>query len=1335
MHTKHSGENGSFPIAIIGMGCRFPGADGPGSFWNLLRENIDAVSPVPPDRYDVSAVYDPTPATAGRTVSRHGGFLEDPYGFDAAFFGISPVEAKSMDPQQRLLLHVTWEALEAAGIPPSSLAGTRTGVFIGQATSEYAEVTRPAAGSSVWEATGSRIRAITAGRISYTLDLRGPSMVVDTACSSSLVALHAARQSLLTGDSELAIAGGVNIVLSPEDSIAYSQGGMLSPQGRCRFGSAEADGFVRSDGVGVVVLKPLHEALRGGDPVLAVLLGSVVTNDGRGSGLLLKPSAEGQADMLRQACRSAGIEPWQLDYVEAHGTGTPVGDGVELQALSEAALPGRPAGRPLKVGSVKTNIGHAEAAAGMAGLIKAVLIARHGIIPASLHQGTPHPLLADGTSPIEVVTANEPVEKAGRQALLGISSFGLSGTNAHAVIGEYLPAPDRPADNQRQMQDGSPHLLVLSARSDTALRKLAKSFAEYLSPEGNGRAYALRDVCAAAATRRDAHPYRLWVTGDSRADVSAKLRSLASGESIEDGGIAQAGFNGVRRAVFVFPGQGSQWLGMGRDLMASSPAFHTALERCDRAIRAELGWSVIGLFTSDAEEFPAEVELVQPALWAMQVALAAAWQEKGIDPDVCVGHSMGEVAAAHVAGALSLEDAAAVICRRSQLMKRAAGRGAMLAVELSADEARLAISRHADNVCIAAENAPTSTIIAGDRTALAQIEAELRSRGVLCQLVKVNVASHSPHMDALREHLLDQLADLEPTASTTDMISTVHDRRVRGPELDGRYWADNLRRPVRFATAVKTLGIEAESVFLEVSPHPVLVTSVEETLSAWAITGAAMPSLRRDRDERVQLMQAVGRLFAHGGHVAWDRWYGEAVRPVALPPYPWDSKQFRPDAVSTTGGKTCVREVSLAALTATGWDDAVQLRGIRPIPAAVYLATLLNTASEAMPGAMLALEDMELGDELVDAHDADRISLRITLKEADGRSSRPALVEAVHNAGPGPIRCATGLLRTVDGADTREAHGALDAALARCRHYLPASGFRTLARRRGLEIGEAFEGVEQLWRRDGEAVARLRLPKAGLPAAWETGLHPLVAAWPLTGAQDADSCTYVATGFDRVQLFGDLTEEFWSISSFTPASGTDPARGNVVLLTREGRVLAELTGIRLRRLAGEAVREASVLSAVISRLSRLTLPVGASPGNSMASLLGRLISRPDRSADGAAPPRARHVRAASPVSCERSQIRATRTGTGRGARTEPPQSSRSADADTLLRNAAAVLGMAVTDIDLRRPFRDYGLDSLMAAQLRQRLRKETGLEVTAGRLLGADSIGSIARSLADDLLV
>ncbi|MFD9903744.1 type I polyketide synthase [Streptomyces sp. NPDC059063] len=1338
------------PIAIVGMGCRFPGIESVDDLWDVLVANTDTVTRVPRERFDIGDRYDPAPMTPGRTVSRHAGLLTDPFGFDAAFFGISPVEARDMDPQQRLLLHVVWEALESAGIRPSHLAGGRGGVFVGQATSEHAETDPRADEPDVRSLVGSRLRAVTAGRISYALDLRGPSVVLDTACSSSLVAVHAARQSLLTGESDLCVAAGVSVLMSPRDFIAYSQGDMLSPEGHCRFGDARADGFVRSEGVGAVVLKRLDDALRDGDPVRAVLLGSAVTNDGAASGLLIRPSVAGQAEMVREACAVAGIKPSELDYVEAHGTGTTIGDGVELQALAESAGANRPEDRPLLTGSVKTNLGHAEAAAGIAGLIKTALMIRHGVVPASLHLDEPHSLLAQEGFPVRVVTRNQPLEAAGAGPLLGVSSFGLSGTNAHLVVGAHTsdPAPDTRSPAPRT----GPHLLVLSARTSASLRRLAERYADYLGPAGRGRRYALGDICSAAATGREAHPHRLWVVGDDHDSLARRLRALAAGETITDGGTAEAGLGGDRRTVFVFPGQGSQWAGMSRALYGSSPAFRTAIDACDRAVRKELGWSVREHLVSVDAEFPADVSIVQPVLWAVQVALAAAWRERGVEPDLCVGHSMGEVAAAQVFGALSLDDAAAVICRRSRLMQRTAGQGAMLVVELSAARARRYAEAHGDAVCVAAENAPTSTVLAGDPVALAALQAELEETGILCRPVKVNVASHSPQMESLRDDLLRELAELSPVPGTTGMVSTVCGSEVKGPELTAVYWMDNLRRPVRFADTVREVARATESVFLEVSPHPVLVAAMDDTLADDHGDAATVASLHRACDEPTELARAAGRLFARGGRVDWQRWYGGGARHVpSLPTYSWDAVQFRRAAAGPAAagrsGAARVRRIDLASWAATDdWGDGVAVHGIAPVPCVVHLAAMLDTAQESDRGAAFELRDVRLGDTHLPVEAAGDITLRVTLdehredayreeayQEEDGRP-RTVTVHASLPDAQAPVFCASARLTRADGDDPDPgtddpgptAANALDAALARCRDYLGAQEFQPLARRHGYDIDEPFRGVEHLWRRDGEAVARVRLARPLPRVGWETGLLPLLAARPGVLSGD-DDFAYVPVSFDSVRFHGQVESEFWSVSTVRPENEGAALRADVVLIAPDRRVLARFSGIRLRRLTRTSLPSTPLapVPALVSALAKqyaapltdlvrkVTEPLGA-------GFLTDLL-RPTAPAT-ATPTPATPTTAAPPPTDRPAQPRPS-------ASPPHPHAHHNGAAPTLLAHAAELLGLPVSAIDERRSLRELGLDSLMATQLRQRLHRGHGIEVTAGRLLGAESIASLGRSL------
>lgn len=1283
------------------------------ALWDVLLSGTDTVTEVPADRFDITAHYSPVPGTPGRTASRHGGFLNDVHGFDAAFFGVSPVEAKRMDPQQRILMQVVWEALEAAGIRPSELAGSRSGVFIGQATSEYSE-TGPLPGDrDVRDVAGHRVRAVTAGRLSYALDLRGPSVVLDTACSSSLVAVHAARQSLQTGESDLAIAGGVNVILSPDDAIAYSQGSMLSPRGRCRFGDADSDGFVRSEGVAAIVLKRLPDALRDGDPVLGLLLGSAVTNDGRASGLLLQPSVDGQVQMLREACRSAGITPGQLDYVEAHGTGTPVGDRVELQALGTAVSAERTSAEPLLTGSVKTNIGHTEAAAGIAGLIKAVLMTRHGLIPPSLHLENPHPLLADGTLPVQVVRGRRPLDKRGEHALVGVSSFGLSGTNAHAVIGEYVPG--EAASPSAGAGPRKPRLLVLSARSKTALERLATAYADHLDAGGAGREQALDDVCATAAVRRDAHRFRLWVVGETHDDFVTRLRALAAGEHIGSGGLGDAGVT-ARRTVFVFPGQGSQWLGMGRGLYASSPAFRTALDACDAAVREELGWSVVQLLHDEADAFPVEVERVQPALWALEVALVAAWREHGVEPELCVGHSMGEVAAAYAAGALSLAGAASVICRRSRLMRRVAGRGAMLATELSAQEARRAIAPHGGRVCIAAENAPTGTVLAGHEKELAQVEEELGARGVFCRRVKVNVASHSPLMDEIRDDLTAELAHLSPAAPHTAMFSTVRGAAVADAELSAAYWVDNLRLPVRFSSAIAEVAQKQESVFVEVSPHPVLTTAVQETLAAepFGVTGEVVASLYRERSEPLELVCSVGKFFTAGGRVDWSRWYPKPRPLASLPSYPWDSTEFRhPSArrVPRAAVQAPIRtDIPLSAIGGLEWGQGVSLHGIAPVPPAVHVATMLSAAAEASPGKLLRLANVELGAEVVGLDRASTTTLRVALDASDARGTRRATVVAIEPGSADAISCASAEIHERDSVQPGQGLPVIDSALGRCHRYLPAAAFEALANRQGYSIGEAFQAVDQLWCRGGEAVARMRRPKAPAPAAWECGLQPLITAWPAEGG------AYVPVGFGGVELIEELPEEFWSVCTFTPKAGAGSATAEVALISTDGRLLARFSGIRMHRLRDTGRRQGAVLAPAPRILLRSAT---AHAGRGAQALATRL--RAATTAFQAPPARAPHPSVPSPASPPSHAHSSHHSGPAAA----PVGAPEARSSDSIRIRAAAVLGMSVEDLDERRPLRDYGLDSLMAAQLRLRLRSECGMDITAARLLGAESLNAL----------
>lgn len=970
------------PIALVGIGCRFPQAVGPAAFWRLLTSGTDAVGEIPADRFDVDALYDPVPATPGRIMTRWGGFV-DADKFDAEFFGMSPREAERLDPQQRLLLETAWEALEDAGLPVDRLAGTQTGVYVGMWINEYeARLFRDPRQLDFYMTTGSG-RYSASGRLSYTFGFQGPSLTVDTGCSASLVALHLACQSLRNGETTLALAAGANAILEPNITIAYSQSRMMAPDGRCKFGDARADGYVRSEGTGVVVLKLLSRALADGDRVYATIEGSAVNNDGRSSGFLTTPGPAGQEEMLRLAYRNAGIAPGRVAYVEAHGTGTRAGDPVEIQALGAVMGEGRAEGQPCRLGSVKTNIGHTEGAAGMAGIIKVALSLAHRTLVPSLHFETPNPAIPWDTLPLTVQRTLEPWPAGDGPAVAGVSSFGIAGTNAHVVLQEAPAAPAAAGVDLATSQAARP--FVLSAHTPEALAARAAQVRDLLrAGEAPG---SLDALCWTAGARRSHLEHRLAVVASSGDDLAAALDAAAQGEPTPAVVTGRAHADRRSRVVFVFPGQGSQWMGMGRQLLEREPVFREVLERCDRAILAEAGWSVVEQLRLDGEQSRMrEIDVIQPVLFSVEVALAALWRAWGFEPAAVVGHSMGEVAASHVAGVLSLEDAVRVICRRSRLLRRTSGQGAMAVVELTMGEAAAALAGREQLLSVAVSNSTRSTVISGDPVALDELIAELEGREVFCRRVKVDVASHSPQMDPLRADLLGALAEVRPTGAPIPIYSTVLDRVTDGAGFDAAYWVRNLREPVLFGAAVQRLLADGHDTFIEMSPHPILVPAVEEGQREAGVPGTvAVGSTRRDEDESVALAGAVAALHVAGHPIAWDRVLGGTQPWVDLPLYPWQRERFWFDAPSqldlvTRGGRADGQGAShpvlgaptlVAGATETwSWEFDLARHGCRYfsdarvhgralVPMSAYLELAAAAARQVFPGDARALADVE----------------------------------------------------------------------------------------------------------------------------------------------------------------------------------------------------------------------------------------------------------------------------------------------------------------------------------------------------------------------------------------
>ncbi|MFC9435386.1 acyltransferase domain-containing protein [Nocardia sp. NPDC057030] len=872
------------PIAVVGIGCRLPGADGPQALWRLLVDGVDAVTEVPAERSDHPAVFGRLPAVPSG-FRRFGGFLDDVEGFDAAFFGISPREADRMDPQQRLLLEVAWEALEDAGIAPTALAGTRTGVFVGQMGRDYWELQARQSSLDLHALTGGGLSSFLSGRISFALDLRGPSVSVDTACSSSLTAVHLAWQSLQLGDSDVALAAGANLVLLPELAAIYEQVGLMSRRGRCRFGDATGDGFVRSEGVGVVVLKPLARARADGNRVYAVIAGSASNNDGSGGGSLVAPAQDAQERLLRDALERAGVDAGAVDYVEAHGTGTNTGDAIELRALSQVFGGTRPEGRPCLIGSVKTNIGHPEGAAGISGFIKTVLSVHHRLIPGNPLLTEPHPVLLEPGTPLSVPT--EPVAwPEGSPPVAGVTSFGLSGTNVHVVL-TAAPSAAETDDDAPQ-----PLVLPLSARDPGAAQELMAAYADRLD---GADPVTARRVCAVAARGRAHHEWRSAVTAFDGDGLAAALRDRLLDEVTQRP-------TGGSRVAFVFPGHGSQWVGMGRELLNSSAAFRDAIDNCDAAIRSAAGWSLRKILADDDGTELAKTAVIQPAVWAMQVALAEHLRSWGIRPDVVIGHSFGEVAAATVAEAIDLATAAELICRRGELTAQADGLGGMVAVAMPAAEAAAAAARYGDRIVVAARNSPRLTVLSGETDALDELLAGLRDAGARGGRVRINFASHSRFMDPLQPQLISALADMRADPVAVPFRSTVTGERMAGPDLDARYWAANLRSPVRFADAIDTENVLGSTVFLEISPHSVLAQAIEQCL-ADSDSGSAVAGLRRGESETARLAEVLARLYTAGVDPEWTALYPTLTVPDEMPTYPWQRRRtwFTPVATEPVG--------------------------------------------------------------------------------------------------------------------------------------------------------------------------------------------------------------------------------------------------------------------------------------------------------------------------------------------------------------------------------------------------------------------------------------------------
>ena len=1186
------------PIAIVGIACRYPGgAHTPEKFWELLQHKTDTVADIPSDRWDIQSLYDPDPTKPGKMVTRWGSCMEQVYEFDADFFGISSREAIWMDPQQRLLLEVTWEAFEHAGLTREQVNGSQTGVFIGICASDYGYTSfADRNGIEAYASTGVA-PSIAANRISYMFNLKGPSVSLDTACASSLVTVHLACQSLRSQESNVALAGGVNLILAPEITISFSKYGMMSTDGRCKTFDASANGYVRGDGCGVLILKRLSDALNDGDRILALIRGSAVNQDGRSTGLTA-PNGLAQRAVIRQALKNSKVHPDMVSHIEAHGTGTPIGDPIEIEALSEIYDASDNYDRPCTISSVKANIGHTEAAAGVTSIIKVVMAMNQEAVPPQIHLKQLNPNINLEGTRFVIPTELHPWTKQEEPRLAGISAFSFGGTNAHIILQE-APPPAPPVTTPKLTTTvDTPLIFPLSAHTPAALGTLATTLADTLTATVPP---SLPDLAASLAVRRSQHPFRTALIATSHNDLGEQLRDL----SPPDETLASVPL------VFVCSGHGAQWLGMGTQLLTTDSIFREALHHCAAVLQPYLGWDVLAELTATpAQSRLDQVEIIQPTLFAIQIALAARWQAWGITPDAVIGHSMGEIAAAHLAGILSLDHAAQLIAHRSALLARVRGQGAMAVVRAPAAQVRSALTPWNGAVEVAIENSAASCVVTGTPTAVTDVCALFENQQVSVRAVQSDVAFHSAQMDALVPELVSGLSTIVPQSEKVPFYSTVTGGRLSGSQLDAIYWGRNLREPVRFGTTIEALLAAGHGGFVEVSAHPVLQSAIREGLRASrGMSGVIVGSLRREQNEREALLLSLGRLYSAGWTVAWEQVYPDQPASTALPAFPWQRERFRiesseifssPDYYklqnvnNNTHGHAFSGHIweSSSVDAPYAWETIISidkypylgdhiLRDVIVVPAAAQIEMAHAAVEECFDNPEHTLT------QLVFEHP-------FTM-----RQNRHYCVQIVFSS---PIDAGTPFTiasRDVDGTGaeswSQHAHGIvcyeapmnhttyekLDVIQDRCINHLTQEQTYHLTRQIGFDYGPSFIGIDSTSYCEDESLGRLRLAEHIKTDPARYYIHPAlldsafqVLSIAVTQGKTDEDDTYMPVGVERLDIVHDPKQTVWAHTKLRINDKENGIYvGDILLFDEDGHLLVRVCGFHVHRLNRQTIIE------------------------------------------------------------------------------------------------------------------------------------------------------------------
>ncbi|MET0411361.1 MAG: type I polyketide synthase, partial [Polyangiaceae bacterium] len=1086
----------SEPIAIVGIGCRLPGdVSTPEEFWNLLQRGVDTTGGVPANRWDAEELYDADPDAPGKAYVKRGAFLDDIEGFDSEFFGISPREALGMDPQQRLLLECSWEALEDAGIPPESLRGSATGVWVGLCAEDYARRILHSDDRTAIDAysTLGNTRSIAAGRISYVLDLRGPSVQLDTACSSSLVAIHQAVQSLRSGESNLALVGGVNVMSAPESTIALCKLRALAPDGRCKTFDASADGYGRGEGCGIVVLKRLDDARAAGDRIYAVVRGSAVNHDGRSNGLTA-PNGLAQEAIVRAALASAALEPTDIDYVEAHGTGTPLGDPIEVIALSRVYGENRDPSKPLYLGAVKSNLGHLEGAAGIAGLIKVALCLSHAQIAPHLHFKEPNAKIPWHRLPVRVASEAVDWPRTARPRVAAVSSFGLSGTNAHTLLEEAPPAEEIGSTTTRAAE-----LIVLSARTSEALAFAAQRLHDHIAQTPG---QSLTALAHSLATTRSALEHRLGLAITSRDALLEALALAARGEGT--GGARGVSRDQRGKLAWLFTGQGAQQVGMGRQLYDAWPVFRDALERAFRALDPHLERPLRSVMWADPGSSDAtlldQTGYTQPALFALEWALAELWSSWGVEAHVLAGHSVGEITAAAVAGVFSLEDAARLVCARGRFMQALPPGGAMVSIAAPEADVLLAIAAYEQTISIAALNAPTSTVIAGVEVDVLAVAERFAARGVQTKRLTVSHAFHSPLMDPMLEDFAHVARSINFAMPKLALVSNVSGALAGSEITTPEYWVRHVREAVRFSQGVVALHAAGARVFLELGPRATLIGLVPASLAG--SEASLITSLRTGRSEPVAVLEGLAAWFSQGGSVDWAQVFPSGGGRVTLPHYPWQRQRYWTDGSVTrhlvgtatahpllgariaSAGADAVYE-SLLSIKDPRWLSDHRVGGHVVVPAAAFADLLLAAAEDQLEGSEAAVQGLLLQAPLI-VPETGALRLQVLVSARGSKASVYSQPAQASPATPWTLHATAEL--SPSGSDDGHARVDLASLRERCTDSVDVSELYASFRTIGLDYGESFRSLRTLRRGKGEAVAELELDDAAKADGY--ALHP-----------------------------------------------------------------------------------------------------------------------------------------------------------------------------------------------------------------------------------------------------